>query len=382
MLPTLTLNAKEKPARDTVRVLIVPYGEWKGHPVGDQSYGPVECKAMVDYFNATTAANGKCMVIDYGHQVLQSFDAPAAGWIWSLELDEKADPPGIYGEVEWTERAASGIKANEYRYISPVIITGEKDTVTGEVVPIQLFTAALTNIPFMHDKMNAVTANMAKGAALFTNAITLTQYTTHTNTGGGMDPQKMMDGVKKELGLGADASPDDVLGFIKKLVEFMALAPGAPAEGAPVTPEALPGMEAEMKQAVANSKAFTDIVAALECKPEEAVRRVAVLNTKAGLQSDSAKELATLKAKVAQMEVAEFVNSNANRIPPARKDSIVALFGRDPEAARMVVAELPVIDAPHPTVDAKADETKVPDEVENSIRTALNTHQFYQKKEA
>lgn len=380
MLPTLAINAKEKPARDLARVLIVPYGNWKGHPVGEQTYGPAECKAMVDYFNATTAANGKCMVIDYGHQALSSFEAPAAGWIWSLELDEKGDPPGIYGMVEWTERAASAIKANEYRYISPVIITGEKDTVTGEVVPIQLFTAALTNIPFMHDKMNAVTANMAQGAGLYLNSVTLTQYT--TNQGGGMDPQKMMEGVKSALGLGADASPDDVLGFIKKLVEFMALAPGAPAEGAPVTPEALPGMEAEMKQAVANSKAFTDIVATLECKPEEAVRRIAVLNTKADVGADATKQLAELQAKVARMEADAFIAENSNRIPPAKKDSIVALYSRDPEAARMVVNELPVINAPHPTVDSKADETKVPDEVENSIRTALNTHQFYQKKEA
>ena len=340
-------NAKEQAAGETVRVLLVPYGQWKGHHSGEQTYGPAECAAMVAYFNATAGANGKAVVVDYGHQSLDDYEAPAAGWIWSVELDEEADPPGIYGMVEWTERAATAIRGNEYRYISPVIVEGMPDPVTGDPVPMQLFNAALTNIPFMADKMNAVTASMeAKGHTLYMNSISLERYTTLTNTTGGpvMDPQKMMDDVKTALGLGADATPDDVLGFIKKLVEFMALAPGAPADGAMPAPESMPGMMEDMKQAVANAKAFADLAKTLECKTDEVARRVAILNAKADVNGDAATQLAALKAEVSKMQAEKFVADNANRIPPAKREKMVALFERDPETAREVVADMPVID--------------------------------------
>lgn len=353
-------NAKEQAAGKTVRVLLVPYGQWKGHHAGEQTYGPAECAAMVAYFNATAGANGKAVVVDYGHQSLEDYEAPAAGWIWSLELDEKADPPGIYGEVEWTERAAAAIRGNEYRYISPVIVEGTPDPVTGEPVPMQLFNAALTNIPFMADKMNAVTASMeAKGHRLYLNSIQLSHTPHITPNEGGpiVDPQKMMDDVKTALGLDPGASPDDVLGFIKKLVEFMSLAPGAPAGGAPA-PDALPDMTAQMQQTVANAKSFGEIVAHLECKPDEAVKRVMLLNTKADVNSDAAKELAALQAKVAKMEADQFYAENSNRIPPAKKDKILALFAKDPDTAREFVAEMTPIDkvAPRPGAPAATGE--------------------------
>ena len=49
--------------------------------------------------------------IDYEHQTLKDMQAPAAGWIKDIIL--RSD--GIYGAVDWTERAAEYLKNKEYR---------------------------------------------------------------------------------------------------------------------------------------------------------------------------------------------------------------------------------------------------------------------------
>lgn len=76
--------------------------------------------------------------IDYEHQTLKDMQAPAAGWITDIIL--KSD--GIYGAVNWTERAMEYLKNREYRYLSPVILTQGK-----ERRAVALHSVALTNTP-------------------------------------------------------------------------------------------------------------------------------------------------------------------------------------------------------------------------------------------
>ncbi|MHB2265818.1 phage protease [Aliihoeflea sp. PC F10.4] len=84
------------------------------------------------------------LVVDYDHQsVFGAKDgvggtAKAAGWI--KELQVRAD--GIWGRVEWTAAAAEAIRAQEYRYLSPVLIQAKS---TGKVLAIRM--AAITNTP-------------------------------------------------------------------------------------------------------------------------------------------------------------------------------------------------------------------------------------------
>ena len=61
--------------------------------------------------------------IDYEHQTLKDMQAPAAGWIKDIIL--RSD--GIYGAVDWTERAVEYLKNKEYRYLSPVVLTQGKE---------------------------------------------------------------------------------------------------------------------------------------------------------------------------------------------------------------------------------------------------------------
>jgi len=86
-------------------------------------------------------AGSKQIPVDYDHQIDHSIKngqpAPAAGWISKLESRDN----GIWGLVEWTERAKSYLSAKEYRYLSPVLNHNDK----GEVICIRR--AALTNKP-------------------------------------------------------------------------------------------------------------------------------------------------------------------------------------------------------------------------------------------
>jgi phage I-like protein len=92
------------------------------------------------------AAGGRDLVLDFEHQTdnapRNGQPAPAAGWI--KELAARAD--GIWGRVEWTERAAGMIRDKEYRFLSPVF---QFSRATKAVT--RLLRAALTNNPALED---------------------------------------------------------------------------------------------------------------------------------------------------------------------------------------------------------------------------------------
>ena len=91
--------------------------------------------------NTRLYAGQNSLPVDYEHQIdlaaKNGQPAPAAGWIVGLKADEQ----GIWGLVNWTDKAVAYLKAKEYRYLSPVI-SYSKD---GGIV--RILRAALTNNP-------------------------------------------------------------------------------------------------------------------------------------------------------------------------------------------------------------------------------------------
>ncbi|GHT92610.1 hypothetical protein AGMMS49545_10440 [Betaproteobacteria bacterium] len=134
---------------------LFPDGEFKakdGRPNDAPAYVMDEtiAKLIIEAFNKLKTP----LVVDYEHQTLSAKDngkpAPAAGWINGLEW---RPGKGLYAtNVEWTESARDAIKANEYRYISPVF---SYRLPAGDIS--KLHHAALTNNPAI-DGMEAVTA--------------------------------------------------------------------------------------------------------------------------------------------------------------------------------------------------------------------------------
>jgi len=89
------------------------------------------------------------------HHAPKGQDAPAGAWIKQLDI---RDGGALWGQVEWTPRAALQVESREYRFLSPVF---DYDPDTRRVV--HLVSAGLTNKPnflltaLSQDSLNSTT---------------------------------------------------------------------------------------------------------------------------------------------------------------------------------------------------------------------------------
>lgn len=157
------------------------------------------------------------LVFDYGHQTEYSRDngqpAPAAGWI--KELQARAD--GIWGRVEWTERARAMLKAREYRYVSPTFQHTKAGVVT------EVLRAALTNNPAldlpalahsggsMHEQLKRILAKLGLAADSEPTAAEADAALARIDP----DPPIDLAELAKALGLQATAAAAEVLAAAK-----------------------------------------------------------------------------------------------------------------------------------------------------------------------
>lgn len=153
-------------------------------------------------------------VIDYEHQTLAAAKngqpAPAAGWFSQVEWREGE---GLFAtDVDWTDKAAAFIDANEYRYISPVF---SYDPKTGEVG--QLLHAALTNNPAV-DGMDEVT--LAAATALLVDETTsqgVPPVASLKETS--MDIEALLEQLRWLLNMPVGATADDIKTQLQKLID-------------------------------------------------------------------------------------------------------------------------------------------------------------------
>lgn len=106
----------------------------KGGERGEIDFTPEDAARVVAAFRS----EGRDLVVDYDHQTMRGGEAPAAGWIRSLE----AGPAGLVCRVEWTARGRERLDAREYRYMSPVLHFGADGR-----HPVRVSSVALTNHP-------------------------------------------------------------------------------------------------------------------------------------------------------------------------------------------------------------------------------------------
>lgn len=155
MHPTATLSVA-LPSTPPEWVQLLPLGTFSGRDGrgpwrvrGSAAAGQIVAASLA--YAATTKP-----VIDYDHQtdiaVPKGGTAPAAGWIAAMEV--RSD--GIWGRVEWTDRAQRAIASREFRYLSPVFDFDQK---TGDIR--RILRAGLTNSPALN-----LTALASTGAAM------------------------------------------------------------------------------------------------------------------------------------------------------------------------------------------------------------------------
>ncbi len=99
---------------------------------------------------------GVDLPIDYHHATVKEESgkadkAPAAGWIKAGSL-EYIEGDGLYGDVTWSPEATKEIEAEEYKYLSPVVLSNEEDEI------VLLHSMALTNRPRTRDSIELLKA--------------------------------------------------------------------------------------------------------------------------------------------------------------------------------------------------------------------------------
>lgn len=320
-----------------VRNLVVPIGEWKGHPNGEERVDAETARAIVAHFQRTHKAYNKPIVIDFEHQSLKKEKAPAAGWIWDLLVDEEAEVPGVYMLNEWVGDAEDLVRQKKYRYISPVLASG-KDPVTGESIPMFLLNAGLTNMPFMYDKMIELAASNLP-ADIILNKLSF-DIDTITIKANAMDPLQIIAEVKKALQMKPEATDEEMLDLITKLTELKSLMPqsqeGGGAGGAGMPPAE---MAAQMKRTIETLHGIETLIGK---KDADLMAELTVLKN-SQTPPDEADKVKNLETEVARMKAERLIAENENRIPVVDREFWTNTAVRDYDFAKEAISKLPVI---------------------------------------
>ena len=235
---------------------------------------------------AQIAQRGVDLVVDYEHQTLTGEQAPAAGWVKELFLDDGQ----IKARVEWTDRAKAYLENREYRYLSPVITVRKTD---GKAMG--LHSIALTNTPAI-EHMEAIVNSL--------------------NFEGGQNTMnEFMKKLAALLGLGEDATEEQVAEALKACVEENKSLKESAAEAAKQQP-------AEDDKVVAN-KAVCELLG-LKAGAATADVAAAIMALKGGNIGgvNLVEQVKSLEAKLADRDAEEAVELalKAGKITPAQRD--------------------------------------------------------------
>jgi phage I-like protein len=243
--------------------------------------------------------------IDYEHQTMlakvNGQPAPAAGWITSVEW-RRAE--GLFAQVDWTQRAKAHIQANEYRYISPVIVYADDGSVVG------LHNAALVSVPAIVG-MEPVVAALAA----------LAPEQPLAEKGPFMDRKQLI----AALGLAEDATDKQITDRIAALSAL---------EKTPPLPKA---MTAALGLADgADEAAALAALTKLKTTPDAA--SLAQLTELQG-------KVATLSTQIAERDVAELVDGaiDAHKLMPAQRDWALGLGKTNVAQLKAFIAAAPAI---------------------------------------
>ncbi|WP_374981164.1 phage protease [Pseudomonas solani] len=142
-------------------------------------------------------SQGAQLPFDYFHatelQAPKGNDAPAAGWVIEYRIGQAG---GIEARVDWTRRAANGISAREYRYVSPV---------------------------FTHDEGGHIDRFSSFGLTSKPNLV-LKSLNSETNPTPEKHPMQLAEAIRAALGLPENATEQDAVAAINALTEAKEMA--------------------------------------------------------------------------------------------------------------------------------------------------------------
>ncbi|UVK45361.1 phage protease [Mesorhizobium sp. AR07] len=336
-------------------VQLVPAGTFSGR--NGQGPWTTGDKASMETIVANTRqlAGSTEPVIDYDHQAVFAAvpgvggRAPAAGWIKEFKVRDD----GIWGRVKWTASAASAIKAEEYRYLSPVFF---HEKTTGRVLAIRM--AGLTNTPNLDlvavaasaffplnnqtgDSMDKILAalNLAKGTNEDGVVAAINAHLTSSTA------------IARAAGLTETAKPEEILAAVNSIVtDRTKFAQAAGLAATAKADEIVTAVQSAIAGKVDPTK-FVPIAAVTE------------LQTR----------LNKLESTVGDDKAEEAVNSamKAGKLIPALKEWGLSLFKADPTKFETFVGSAPVLTDPQLKTPKKGETAEALDEAQLAICSAL-----------
>lgn len=286
-------------------ILLVPAGQVTS------AHGDFLCDdaAMQTVIAAFTSLE-RDMVVDYEHQTLTGEEAPAAGWLDTL--DARAD--GLWAHVAWTERGRQYVASKEYRYLSPVIWVRDSDRRV-----IELHSVALTNDPAIHGMRPLVAKR-------------------HTiEEEDGMDVKKLL----AALGLDEDASEAQAIEAAEALVLTRAGVVTVLALKADAKPTEV---EARVKELVEFQTGAVELLE-LEDDPSPAAARGALLALKNPAGQVAAADYVALKSRMDKRDADDLVAAalKAGKVTPATQGWAEQYALQDPAGFKAFVAKAPQV---------------------------------------
>ena len=277
----LTLKSKEMEVGGAPEIIsVLPLGHVKSAK-GEFDVDGESFAAM----KAQIAQRGVDLVVDYEHQTLTGEQAPAAGWVKELFLDDGQ----IKARVEWTDRAKAYLSNREYRYLSPVITVRKADNKA-----MGLHSIALTNTPAI-EHMEAIVNSL--------------------NFEGGQNTMDFMKELAKLLGLGEDATEEQVKEALKACLEENKSLKESAAEAAKQQPP-------ENDKVVANKEVCE--LLGLKAGAATADVAAAIMALKGGNIGgvNLVEQVKSLEAKLADRDAEEAVELalKAGKITPAQRE--------------------------------------------------------------
>ena len=277
----LTLKSKEMEVGGAPEIIsVLPLGHVKSAK-GEFDVDGESFAAM----KAQIAQRGVDLVVDYEHQTLTGEQAPAAGWVKELFLDDGQ----IKARVEWTDRAKAYLSNREYRYLSPVITVRKADNKA-----MGLHSIALTNTPAI-EHMEAIVNSL--------------------NFEGGQNTMDFMKELAKLLGLGEDATEEQVKEALKACLEENKSLKESAAEAAKQQPP-------EDDKVVANKEVC--VLLGLKAGAATADVAAAIMALKSGNIGgvNLVEQVKSLEAKIADRDAEEAVEMalKAGKITPAQRE--------------------------------------------------------------
>lgn len=155
----VTLSDESYTDRKQVWIQVAKQGKFRGHAAGPFEMNTGTFEEIIRNFRASS---NQQIPVDFEHAseqdptegTIPSQGAPAQGWIVDLRISNDGN---LWGLVEWLPLARQYIKNRQYKFLSPAVVFGAKDRVTGKPIGARLSSVALTNNPFL-DGMQPVAA--------------------------------------------------------------------------------------------------------------------------------------------------------------------------------------------------------------------------------